>query len=1210
MINAGGVKFGIDITGYKDSINAIKEVKQDLKELSSVFQSNAKEQKGYIRELRNLGAPYQNLAKGVNTTSKLFQKITRLEKDYTSKIRKETARRNVIIQNAERKQTELLQQSMRNRKLIYQQEFRDRAINLRKIIGTSGQGLSTAAMKPANFASWSQTQDARKAADVNIQLEKQLSLQKRIHAENSRNLNVWRRMFDQIKRVEVLQNVVASHAGRTASKFKEFADRTRSMQTPEWQQSTRGTLNTKAYSDLSGILTNIHAGMKKVSTGSNVLRTRMQALATSGVAKVAKGSNKLYSAILRLASVQKRQISLWQRLKVSMSGAGGSYHTWWKRFGVIAVGFAVAYRAINAFERGVQTLTMTFARGLTILDDYTEGLAVISGMIALTYKSSGNFSTRFIAAHNALAKTMEHSIRLAPKYKLSMEEITAGYRELAQFGVIVNPEDAEKSLNTIAMIKEIALTSGSSMKQVRQEIQALFQGQARVTDQFTRMIKITMPELYKQLQNQAITTNEKWKMLIDRVYDFREAQRKAIQTVSNQFLVLKNNIAVISMTALKSSGLWDKWVTSLSDINNKLFDLEGNLLPLGQHIKEVFADIWTSADYAIKSLFSLKDLFGDVYDISVKLAGPWKGAILEGLKYLTVLFAVKTVFQMIIGLGKGLLAASGLRLIIPAMFTAITTSISYLSIAITGLIFKLPALAVGLAGLVGPAIALTGALAGGIAIGASLQVMFSGLWASIKELFDQLASPKFKLAVWEVWDFLKHPLDRSAERINANEYRNKLLAEINGIKDDAKKAFDFNKVIEESMTAMKSTSGLIESSFGEIKNLIKDTLDFDWSGKFGGLIPDFSALEKQLITKMRDLVGPDVADSLVGHFRDLFKNLKLVLGDGIVNINVPLFNFAAWEDKLKDGWKLVNGIWKAVGDIGTPPIQDQGDVAKSIDDAIFKQFVASRRAMISYTNTTNSTLAKQTAEAVKLNIDYQSAIRDIHKGITDFKEMDGVTDAQINTYVSNATTQLKYLELAYKHHLRAVEKPFWGFMVDSMQSWGDSLANTFTQAMMDMNNWKDFLSSWLKDVSSQIINQLIKISITDQLVGGILQVLGAGVGGGMRPNSVTIPHSYTGSQTNYRAGGGPITEHVIGYGTKTGQRWEFGEKGPEYVFNKEQMQSSQSAGNVQVNINNNSQSQVTGGAKTRFDGRKMIIDIVLDDYESGGALYKTLGRKR
>jgi hypothetical protein len=112
------------------------------------------------------------------------------------------------------------------------------------------------------------------------------------------------------------------------------------------------------------------------------------------------------------------------------------------------------------------------------------------------------------------------------------------------------------------------------------------------------------------------------------------------------------------------------------------------------------------------------------------------------------------------------------------------------------------------------------------------------------------------------------------------------------------------------------------------------------------------------------------------------------------------------------------------------------------------------------------------------------------------------------------------------------------------------------------------------------------------------------------PTTAKIHSSSPVHPTQFRAGGGPITEHVIGYGTKTGQRWEFGEKGPEYVFNKEQMQSSQSAGNVQVNINNNSQSQVTGGAKTRFDGRKMIIDIVLDDYESGGALYRTLGRKR
>ena len=217
----------------------------------------------------------------------------------------------------------------------------------------------------------------------------------------------------------------------------------------------------------------------------------------------------------------------------------------------------------------------------------------MSGMLALLSKG-GSYSSRFNAFSKTMKGTMLESIRLAPKYKLSIEEIGDAYKELAQFGVVIRRQDVKPTLTTIAAIKEIATTTQSSSRQIRQEIQAIFNGQARVTDQFSRFAK-RFPEIRKALFgiNKLTTSNaEKWRLATAVMEKYYFAIQKSNETLSAQYTVIKNNISIISMVSLEASGIFKRWLGILTKVSNRIIDSDGHLGDLGVTAFKYFGYTW------------------------------------------------------------------------------------------------------------------------------------------------------------------------------------------------------------------------------------------------------------------------------------------------------------------------------------------------------------------------------------------------------------------------------------------------------------------------------------------------------------------------------------------------------------------------------------------------------------------------------------------
>ena len=94
------------------------------------------------------------------------------------------------------------------------------------------------------------------------------------------------------------------------------------------------------------------------------------------------------------------------------------------------------------------------------------------------------------------------------------------------------------------------------------------------------------------------------------------------------------------------------------------------------------------------------------------------------------------------------------------------------------------------------------------------------------------------------------------------------------------------------------------------------------------------------------------------------------------------------------------------------------------------------------------------------------------------------------------------------------------------------------------------------------------------------------------------------------AGGGVITEPVSGMGLKSGKFYNFAEKGPEGIFNMDQMAamggSSNKAPNFTLNITNKGQALGVEDKKTKWDGEKYIVDVVVKNIDNYGKINRAI----
>lgn len=193
------------------------------------------------------------------------------------------------------------------------------------------------------------------------------------------------------------------------------------------------------------------------------------------------------------SDINKYRVAV-SRLGKSLSGG------WWARFGQVAAGFTVAYRAINLMEAGL-------GRSVDLLKEAvveTGELAALQGKLAFWQRMHAQDAMSFSEAYKRAGVNV-HALYTESFRSLStLGDLATGMEEIAQTIGSVPSKMIPELVSVIDFTSLVAQTTGSTTRQIRQELQALTQGEMRTTNILIRSMKnigVLTDKDIKQLKN-------------------------------------------------------------------------------------------------------------------------------------------------------------------------------------------------------------------------------------------------------------------------------------------------------------------------------------------------------------------------------------------------------------------------------------------------------------------------------------------------------------------------------------------------------------------------------------------------------------------------------------------------------------------------------------------------------------------------------------
>ena len=247
-------------------------------------------------------------------------------------------------------------------------------------------------------------------------------------------------------------------------------------------------------------------------------------LASANLKKSLGGMTKNVGGFAKTMDSQGRQIS-------------GS---WWKRFGTVALGFTIAYRAMNLFETGLVRLGTVFKEAILQSGQLAEQQAKNAFWMTVFADKSLTFADAFSRAAGSINALREESVRSIS----SIDELTTGIDELAQAGLPITRDLMPKMVSLVDFTGMVAQTVGSTTRQIRQEMQALMDGTSRVTNQLVRV-----------LTNMGVLTRQNLKdlkLMVNRAEIFE----KVASAIHDRWIAMVDTL--IRSSPERAFGFWEK----------------------------------------------------------------------------------------------------------------------------------------------------------------------------------------------------------------------------------------------------------------------------------------------------------------------------------------------------------------------------------------------------------------------------------------------------------------------------------------------------------------------------------------------------------------------------------------------------------------------------------------------------------------------------
>jgi len=158
---------------------------------------------------------------------------------------------------------------------------------------------------------------------------------------------------------------------------------------------------------------------------------------------------------------------------------------WWKRFGEVGLGFTLIYQTVNMITGALGSLQNVLVEGIKQSGELAATQAKLAMWISFATKNSIGFAQ---AMQYAGQQTQALS-DVALTSMSTLDELASALDELGQAQVIISPKEMKNFADLVDFTKLVAQTTGSTTRQIRQEIQALMQGEMRTTNILIRTAK-------------------------------------------------------------------------------------------------------------------------------------------------------------------------------------------------------------------------------------------------------------------------------------------------------------------------------------------------------------------------------------------------------------------------------------------------------------------------------------------------------------------------------------------------------------------------------------------------------------------------------------------------------------------------------------------------------------------------------------------------
>jgi len=277
-----------------------------------------------------------------------------------------------------------------------------------------------------------------------------------------------------------------------------------------------------------------------------------------------------------------------QRLNASLGG-------WWKRFGQVALGFTIAYRAMNLFEAGLRKVTELIRESIALSGTLGSMQAKIT-VFASLYKLTGGRT--FIEELRAARGYVQDFARTAIWATTPMADLQEGFTELMKWGQLVPRRLVPAYTTFFDFIAQVAATNKDYARQIRSELRGLMTGTKRAGNvmvfivermfgpKVTKRIK-SMVDAGESLNKVVVAIAEAWhkvqlemakadpaKAMIVWTDQIKFSFVKAIDAVS--LTIGKGDQNVFARPLLEAADRWPKIFEQHKDLFASLFNTLAN----------------------------------------------------------------------------------------------------------------------------------------------------------------------------------------------------------------------------------------------------------------------------------------------------------------------------------------------------------------------------------------------------------------------------------------------------------------------------------------------------------------------------------------------------------------------------------------------------------------------------------------------------------